>query len=91
MNPPIPEPISLTFYTKPDCPLCDQAEKLLEIVGDRWPLRVARVNIVSDRDAYEQYHDRIPVLLFAGGVVLIAPISRDDLTGALKALSGPVA
>ena len=88
MNPPTSEPICLTFYTKPDCPLCDKAEKLLEIVGDRWSLRVTKVNILSDRALYARYHDRIPVLVFPGDALLEAPISREDLTGMLRTVDG---
>ena len=88
MNPPTPKPICLTFFTKPDCLLCDRAERLLEIVGDRWPLRVTKVNILADGAAYERYHDRIPVLLFPGGTVLEAPIGQEDLVAILRTRLG---
>ena len=87
MFPPHDKEIEVTFYTKPDCPLCDRAYDLLEIVAIRKKIRIRAVNILTDPEIYELYRDRIPVLSFPDGTIIDAPIRRDELTRILNNLS----
>ena len=83
------ESVVVTLFTKPDCPLCREAEILLEAVSFRWPLRIVRINILEDSEVYERYRDRIPVLRFATGETLEPPIQRDKLTALIRSLIPP--
>lgn len=74
----------VTFYTKPDCPLCERALALLEIAARRRPFRIEIVNILTESQIYEQYRDRIPVLVFPDGTTLEAPIRRDQLFSTVR-------
>jgi hypothetical protein len=83
----MPVSIDIVFYTKPDCPLCEDAESLLEVAGHHWPLAIRRVNILTDRTVYELYWNRIPVLEGVDGVTLEPPITRELLSAFLRRLA----
>ena len=55
----------VTFYTKSNCHLCDQAYKILTALQAEIPLNVKVINIDQPENAAaaEHYWDRIPVLL----------------------------
>jgi glutaredoxin len=80
----MPSVIAIEFYTKPDCPLCEDASSLLEVASHHWPLEVRTVNILTDRTLYDLYWNRIPVLEFDNGSTLEAPITREKLAGFLR-------
>lgn len=52
--------MTLKFYTRPDCPLCNKAEALLAEGG--FARAYEKVNIESDLELLERYGDKIPVL-----------------------------
>jgi len=52
--------MTIKFYTRPDCSLCDKAEALLAEGGFR--NRYEKVDIESDLELLERYGDKIPVL-----------------------------
>jgi glutaredoxin len=56
--------VSIKFYTKPKCSLCDEARTLLTRLRKPHPLSVEEINILDDPDLYERYKYEIPVLLF---------------------------
>jgi uncharacterized membrane protein len=69
---------TITLYSKPNCPLCDQARHHLQQVlaepgQAAWALD--EVNILEDPDLYRGHRYRIPVIAVAGGAVLVAPLS----------------
>ncbi len=76
--------IVIEFYTRPECSLCEDATELLEIAGHHWPLDVRTVNILKDRQLYERYGNRIPVIEFDDGATLEPPITRDRLTALIR-------
>lgn len=80
----MPPPIVIEFYTKPECPLCEDAEALLEVASRHWPLEIRFINILTDRAVYDLYWNRIPVLEFADGATLEPPITREKLTAMLR-------
>jgi len=55
---------ALTFYTRPDCPLCLDAEDLLTAVAPATPVRV--VDIEDSIALLDRYGARVPVLQRAG-------------------------
>ncbi|MBI3873354.1 MAG: glutaredoxin family protein [candidate division Zixibacteria bacterium] len=87
MFPPVRPAFAIKFYTKPDCPLCEQVLALLDELSDHQPLDVQTINILTDSALYGQYRDRIPVLIFPDGAVMGPPIRRDRLMAKLRRIS----
>jgi glutaredoxin len=54
--------LSLIFFTKSGCPLCDKAKAVL----DRNGLRYEERDILEDPELYARYRYRVPVLHEAG-------------------------
>ncbi len=48
----------LKFYTKPDCPLCDEAREMLDESGADWK----EINIFESPDLWSRYRAEIPVI-----------------------------
>ena len=48
----------LKFYTKPDCPLCDEVRDLLNESGVDWE----EINILESADLRVRFRNEIPVL-----------------------------
>jgi glutaredoxin len=81
------EPLQVTLYSKPGCHLCEDARALLESMAPRHPLRIEEVDIRSDPGLFRKYDIRIPVIAFADGTELEAPIHGTQLRAALKAMN----
>ena len=86
----MPASIDIKFYTKPDCPLCDDAAALLDAMSRHELLRIAPVNILTDPALYDLYRNRIPVLIFGDGTMLEPPIRRGRLAAAIRAQKNAV-
>jgi glutaredoxin len=57
---------TVTFYTKPNCPLCDKAmEEIERARRQRW-FDLVEVNILTDLEIYERYKHAIPVTAVDG-------------------------
>ena len=56
--------LSIKFYTKPKCSLCDEVRILLNRLRKEYSLEVEELNILDDPDLYERYKYEIPVLSF---------------------------
>ena len=52
----------VTLYSKPDCPLCDEARDALERVRADLPFDLEEVDIMTRASLLEQYGERIPVV-----------------------------
>lgn len=75
--------IRLTFYSKPNCPLCDEARDMLEDLNREFALAVTEVNILSNPAIYEKYKYLIPVLEMENGQVIKARFTESELRKAL--------
>lgn len=75
--------IRLTFYSKPNCPLCDEARDMLDDLKRDFTLSVTEVNILSDPAVYEKYKYLIPVLELETGQVIRARFTEAELRKAL--------
>lgn len=61
------KPMQLQFYTKPDCPLCDEAKAVLQNIGAQASfLTVEEIDITKDLKLFTKYKYRIPVLELDG-------------------------
>jgi glutaredoxin len=56
----------VTLYSKPDCPLCDDAREALGRVRERRPFDLVEVDISTDSQLEAAYRERIPVVALDG-------------------------
>jgi len=76
----------IIFYTKPACPLCEEAEELLEKAGDHFAFSVRRIDITRDPDTYEKFKHQIPVLRIGDRYDLSGKIDGKELGQKIRAL-----
>ena len=57
---------NLTLYSKPDCPLCDEARAALGRVRNRVDFDLEEVDITTRPDLETRYRERIPVIAVDG-------------------------
>lgn len=60
---------TLVLYTKPNCPLCEEAKKLLEEIEVTKRFRLIEKDITQDDALYEKYGLMIPVLEWQGEII----------------------
>ena len=58
--------MKVAIYSKPDCPLCDDAKEVLLAVRQRVPFDLEEINIESDPALFEQFKYDIPVVFVEG-------------------------
>lgn len=81
--------ISLTVIGKPDCHLCDVAHDIVERVLSDLPDSVAdrvdvtEVSILDDAALYEQWWEKIPVVLIDDQLHAHWRVSSEALRGAI--------
>src|SRR5512143_1567656 len=78
--------LNVTLYERPDCKLCDETRELLTGLQNKFPHRLAEVNIDTDPELHKAYFDQIPVVEI-GPYKLKAPITRQALEMTLGAAS----
>ncbi|MER2089079.1 MAG: glutaredoxin family protein [Sporosarcina sp.] len=69
----------VTFYSKPGCHLCDEAEAMMKLVQEDHPLTWTQVNIETDDESHEKYMLMIPVIEKDGEPVLYGSIGYLDI------------
>lgn len=69
----------ITFYTKPYCPLCEEAEELLEEMKRHLDFSVLKIDITKEMETYEIFKHRIPVLRLGDLGELSGKISEKEL------------
>jgi len=77
---------TLTIITKPDCHLCDVAREIVDAVVADFPedrVEVAEASILDDPALYEQWWEKIPVVLIDGRLHAHWRVSPDRLRAAL--------
>ncbi|MFB0565779.1 MAG: glutaredoxin family protein [Candidatus Aminicenantaceae bacterium] len=78
--------LQITFYTKPNCPLCEEAEELLEELKDLFGFSIFKVNIIKNMSTYEKYKNQIPVIDLGGRYYLSGKIDKKELKQKIRAL-----
>ena len=71
--------MEVVFYTKPGCLLCDEAEEMMKLIQEDYPLTWTTVNIEEDDNKHEQYMLMIPVVEKEDTVLCSGNISYIDL------------
>lgn len=74
----------IIFYTRANCPLCDEARLMLQLVQEDFELDVQEVDIESDEELHEKYMLMIPVIDQDGETVLYGNIGYIELMEALN-------
>lgn len=80
--------IEVTFYTRPECTLCDEARREILALRDRG-LRfgLREVNIEGDERLHAAYLERIPVVEIDGEVVSELTLDVDALRARLHTVA----
>lgn len=71
--------MKIQFYTRPNCELCDEAEQMLKLVAEDYPLEWQTINIEEDDKIHEKYMLMIPVIEHQGNVLLYGNIGYIDI------------
>ncbi|MGO1060540.1 glutaredoxin family protein [Planococcus sp. FY231025] len=74
----------ITFYTRANCPLCEEARLMLQLVQEDFELDVTEVDIESDEALHEKYMLMIPVVEKDGKTVIYGNIGYIELLEALE-------
>ncbi|HUF15518.1 MAG TPA: glutaredoxin family protein [Acidimicrobiia bacterium] len=69
--------LSVTFLTRRDCHLCDEARPVLNRVAQRMNVQINEVDIDTDDDLVKRYGLRVPVLLAAHDRVIAEGVIDD--------------
>ena len=72
------------IYSKPDCPLCDEAKEVLREVQARCPFTLREVNIESDPELFDRYRYDIPVVFVDGNKAFKHRVDARALEARLK-------
>jgi len=76
--------LKVVFYSREECSLCDQAQKDLESLQERFPHTIVEIDIDSDPVLLAKYQESIPVIE-VGPYTLRAPFMKKDLQITLAA------
>ncbi len=76
---------TVTLYTKPDCPLCDEAKHALALLARAFDLTLVERNILDDPADFARFRYLIPVVDIAGGPLLTPPHDLETLRAGLCA------
>lgn len=76
--------IQVTFYTRENCSLCDEALKGLHDLGERIDFELTVIDVGSDPALLQKYSHAIPVVDI-GPYTLKAPFTKQDMEVSLRA------
>lgn len=80
--------ISVTFYTKAGCHLCEDARELLEEIAEETAYTLDETDIRSDPAVFEEYRYRIPVIIINQETLLEGRIEAAELARAFQKAKG---
>ena len=76
--------MNITFYTRPNCPLCDEAKLMITLVQEDIPFTLDERNI-DERDEWtEKYGLMIPVVELDGEIVQYGQVDYVTLSKRLQ-------
>ena len=71
--------VHVTFYTKPGCALCDEAELMMKLVKEDHPFTWTEIDIRTDDKIHEKYMFMVPVIEKEDSVLLYGSIGYVDI------------
>ncbi len=77
-------PIKLLFISKPNCHLCDEMWKELMEASHNVGLRIKTHSLQQGDSFYEQYYDKVPVLLINGEEAFRYRASASEIIEAIR-------
>lgn len=69
----------MTFYRQEGCALCDEAEMMMKLVQEDYPLTWTSVDIREDDEIHEKFMLMVPVLTKGEEVLLFGNIGYVEL------------
>lgn len=75
---------TVTLYSKPNCPLCDEALEQIEIAQAARSFELIEVNILADPKLYHRYQTAIPVVCLNGKEIFQHRLRAADLLRLLE-------
>jgi glutaredoxin len=76
--------MNVEIYSKPDCPLCDEAKHVLLTVQRRVPFQLTEIDIESDPDLFDRYKYDIPVIVIDGRKAFKHRVDEKELEARLR-------
>jgi glutaredoxin len=73
------------LYTKPDCPLCDEAKAYLDELLQTLPFNLTVKDVQSDAKLMALYGERVPLIVVNGREVVGYPPEKKWVKIAIKA------
>ncbi|HME90588.1 MAG TPA: glutaredoxin family protein [Myxococcaceae bacterium] len=80
--------MKVEIYSKPDCPLCEEAKRVLLEVQRRVPFQLSEVNIEGDASLFQRYRYDIPVIFIDGHKSFKHRVEARDLERRLQHAAG---
>lgn len=75
---------TVTLYTKPNCPLCDEALEQIERAQSIVPFNLVEINILTDPSLYQRYKLDIPVICLDGAELFRHRLKSEELIRRLQ-------
>lgn len=76
--------LHVTFYTKDNCSLCEDAYALLKMLQREYPFRLEEVDIYSDDNLLEEYQLLIPAVRMNDTLLTCESMELEQLENALR-------
>lgn len=76
--------IKLTFFTKENCGLCNEAKEIIESLRLEHKIEVTEIDIYSYDELLERYQLMIPVIQINGQTIAYGKIHKNDILNAIK-------
>lgn len=76
--------IKLTFFTKENCGLCNEAKEIIESLRYEHEIEVTEIDIYSYDELLEKYQLMIPVIQINGQTIAYGKIHKNDILNAIK-------
>jgi glutaredoxin len=78
--------VTVHFYTRRGCHLCEEAAKVLAAVAAEWEFVTTIVDIDADPAARALYHEEVPVTLLPNGRRFRYGLDRNEFQRQLSSL-----
>lgn len=82
------EPVTLTYYTKPGCSLCETGWRIAERVARAQGATVTALDIATDPELRARWGTRVPVVTVGEAVLVEGRFDAPGLRRALAAYRG---
>jgi glutaredoxin len=76
---------TVTLFTKPNCPLCDEALEQVQEAHKAAPFELVEVNILDDEAVYRRHQHHIPVVCLDGVELFRHRLTAAELLAKLRA------